>query len=109
MQPLLQASLLVVDDRLLRQVAVDALSADGSPIEESSVTAYLLSFWLSGRLANPRPACQGDKLPLHQRLNSTSHSVSRSSHLAHSSQEKVVLSRVGSQATIQGGREVQLS
>ena len=45
---IMQASLLVVDDRLLRQIATDALGDDANGTEESSLTAYLLSFWLSG-------------------------------------------------------------
>ena len=47
----LQASLLVVDDRLLRQIALAALGTDGNGAEESGITAYLLSFWLSGKLS----------------------------------------------------------
>lgn len=45
---ILQAPLLVIDDRLLRQIAIDALGEDLNQSEESSVTAYLLSFWLAG-------------------------------------------------------------
>jgi len=45
----LQAYLLVVDDTLLKLIAMDAL---GDQLEEASdigITAWLLSFWLSGK------------------------------------------------------------
>lgn len=45
----LQAYLLVVDDNLLKLIAMDAL---GDQLEEASnigIAAWLLSFWLSGK------------------------------------------------------------
>lgn len=45
----LQADLLVIDDRLLRQIAADALGEEDDDNPEGlSLAAYLLSFWLSG-------------------------------------------------------------
>ena len=60
---LLQASLLVVDNKLLLQVAEEVI---GAPLDRSdspeagsfSISAFLLSLWLSGAAQDWQAACE---------------------------------------------------
>lgn len=54
-----QAALLVVDDSLLKLIAVEALGQRQQEGRGAGLVAWLLSFWLSGK----RPSCLSLPLP----------------------------------------------